>query len=146
MNLRLFPAALLFLIAPVTGLPAEPGAAAAPATQVQKLRTVPHPERPGAEIVVVQLDLPPGAESAAHGHPGLVIGCVVSGEFEFQIQGEPLRRLRAGDTFYEPPGAVHLVSRNPSRTQPARVVVFMEHPAGSPLVNPPAKAVHGHTP
>ena len=108
----------------------------APATQVTRLSTVPHPRLADTEIVVLQLDLPAGASSAHHRHPGLVIGTVVAGEFEFQISGEPLRRLRVGDTFYEPPGAVHLVSRNPSANAPARVIVFMEHAAGSPLVQP----------
>ncbi len=144
MNLRLILVPLLFFIATVPALPAEP--VVAPTAQVQRLRTVPHPERAGVEIAMVQLDLPAGAESSAHGHPGLVFGYVVSGELDFQIQGEPLRRLRAGDTFYEPPGAVHMVSRNPSRTQTTRVVVFMEHAAGSPLVTPPAKTAHGHAP
>ena len=113
-------------------------ATAVPATKVTRLSTVPHPRLADSEIVLLQLDLPPGASSPHHRHPGLVVGTVVAGEFEFQIAGEPLRRLRAGDVFYEPPGAVHLVSRNPSLDTPTRVLVFMEHPAGSPLVLPPA--------
>jgi len=117
---------------------APPTAAPAAATKVTRLSTVPHPRLPDSEIVVLQLDLPPGASSAHHRHPGLVVGTIVAGEFEFQISGEPLRRLRVGDTFYEPPGALHLVSRNPSPDTPARVLVFMEHTAGSPLVLPTA--------
>lgn len=127
---------------------AAPTAASAPAPApvVQVLSKIPHPRIPGYEIAVVQLDLAPGASSPHHRHPGLVVGHVVSGEFEFQITGEPLKRLRAGEVFFEPPGAVHLVSRNPSANVPARVVVFMEHPAGSPLVLPPDAAHSGHAP
>jgi quercetin dioxygenase-like cupin family protein len=32
--------------------------------------------------------------------------------------------LKAGDTFYEPPDALHSVSRNPGNTQ-MKIVVFM---------------------
>lgn len=132
----------LALLAPVCHSPlsaadaaaAKADATAAPKTSVTVLAKIPHPRLADHEIVVVQLDLPPGATSPHHRHPGLVVGNVVSGEFEFQITNEPLRRLRAGEVFFEPPGVVHLVSRNPSSTTPARVIAFMEHPAGSPLV------------
>jgi quercetin dioxygenase-like cupin family protein len=33
--------------------------------------------------------------------------------------------LRAGDVFYEPPGAIHSVSRNPSSDKAMKIVVFM---------------------
>jgi quercetin dioxygenase-like cupin family protein len=119
---------------------------AAPKTSVTVLAKIPHPSLADHEIVVLQLDLPPGASSPHHRHPGLVVGNVVSGEFEFQITNEPLRRLRAGEVFFEPPGVVHLVSRNPSPTTPARVIAFMEHPAGSPLVLPDAATHEAHKP
>jgi quercetin dioxygenase-like cupin family protein len=33
--------------------------------------------------------------------------------------------LKAGDTFYEPPSALHSTSRNPSADQRLKIVVFM---------------------
>ena len=32
--------------------------------------------------------------------------------------------VEAGESFYEPPGAVHTVSRNASREQPASLIAF----------------------
>jgi quercetin dioxygenase-like cupin family protein len=39
--------------------------------------------------------------------------------------GQPSRILNAGETFYEPPTAVHSVSRNPSTDKSAKIIVFM---------------------
>jgi quercetin dioxygenase-like cupin family protein len=44
---------------------------------------------------------------------------------ELGIDGQPTRILKAGDTFYEPPGATHSVSHNPSPDKPLKIVVFM---------------------
>ncbi len=46
--------------------------------------------------------------------------------------------LKAGDTFYEPPGSLHSVSRNASATQNLKIVVFMVADASKPsTVNEP---------
>jgi quercetin dioxygenase-like cupin family protein len=50
---------------------------------------------------------------------------VVEGAYEFTIDGEPGRILNAGETFYEPPTAVHSISRNPSANQRTKIIVFM---------------------
>ena len=52
-------------------------------------------------------------------------GYVIEGSYEFAINGQPGRVLKAGDTFYEPPDAVHTTSRNPSPNARAKVLVFM---------------------
>jgi quercetin dioxygenase-like cupin family protein len=50
---------------------------------------------------------------------------VIEGSYEFGINGEPPRTLKAGDTFYEPPSALHSISRNPSADQRLKIVAFM---------------------
>jgi quercetin dioxygenase-like cupin family protein len=50
---------------------------------------------------------------------------VIEGAYEFAINGEPPRLLKAGDVFYEPPGALHSTSRNPSKDQNTKILVFM---------------------
>src|SRR5262249_7986718 len=59
-------------------------------------------------------------------------GYVVEGQYELGINGGPTRMLKAGDTFYEPPGALHSVSRNASATQQLKIVVFMVADASKP--------------
>ena len=64
-----------------------------------------------ATTVVVTLG--PGEASAPHRHPGPAFGYVLEGEHEWAIDDHPVRLLKAGDTFYEPSGILHRVSRNP---------------------------------
>ncbi len=86
---------------------------AAPGTG--QLLAQPLADLPGREVRISLLDREPGASSARHRHPGHhTFGYVIEGTYEFAINGEPSRLLKAGDTFYEPPGAVHSTSRNPS--------------------------------
>jgi quercetin dioxygenase-like cupin family protein len=70
----------------------------------------------------------PGAASAPHRHPGTVFGYVLEGELEFQTEDAPARRLKAGDTFYEPATVLHAVSRNPSDKVRTRVLAVILHP------------------
>src|SRR6478735_8542430 len=67
-----------------------------------------------ARATVVEVTLEPGQESPPHRHPGPVFGYVLEGEYEHAIDDEPVKKYKAGDTFYEPSGAVHRVARNPS--------------------------------
>src|ERR1700716_3967299 len=67
-----------------------------------------------------------GASSPRHRHPGHhTFGYVIEGTYEFAVNGEPSRMLKAGDTFYEPPTAIHSISRNPSPDKRTKILVFM---------------------
>jgi quercetin dioxygenase-like cupin family protein len=101
--------------------------AAQPAAPVTgQILTQPLADLPGREVRISLLDREPGARSAPHRHPGhYTFGYVIEGTYEFAINGEPSRTLKAGDTFYEPPGAVHSTSRNPSTDKRAKILVFM---------------------
>jgi quercetin dioxygenase-like cupin family protein len=50
---------------------------------------------------------------------------VIEGNYEFAIDGQPPRLLKTGDTFYEPPTAIHSTSRNPSTDHVLKMIVFM---------------------
>lgn len=81
---------------------------------------------PGREVRISLLDREPGSTSARHRHPGhYTFGYVIEGTYEFGINGEPGRTLRAGEIFYEPPTAVHTTSRNPSADKHAKILIFM---------------------
>ena len=100
--------------------------AAQTAASPGQLLTQPLADLPGREVRISILDREPGASTARHRHPGHhTFGYVIEGTVEFAINGEPARVLRAGDTFYEPPAAVHSISRNPSADKRAKVLVFM---------------------
>jgi quercetin dioxygenase-like cupin family protein len=85
------------------------------------------PNVPGKTLTVVQVDYRPGGSSASHRHPasGFVFAYVLSGTVRSQVEGEPVREYRAGETWTEPPNAHHIVSANASKTRPARLMAYV---------------------
>jgi quercetin dioxygenase-like cupin family protein len=80
-----------------------------------------------ARATAVEVTLEPGQASAPHRHPGPVLGYVIEGEYEWAIDDGPAKVLKAGDTFYEPAGCLHRVSKNPGKVK-ARVLAWVIHP------------------
>ncbi|MBA2961865.1 MULTISPECIES: cupin domain-containing protein [Ramlibacter] len=97
------------------------------------------PNIPGKSLVAVVVDYAPGAASPPHAHAksAFIYAYVVSGAIESQVNDGPTQLLRAGDSFHEPPGATHRVSRNASRTEPAKLLaVFVVDTGDVPLTSP----------
>jgi quercetin dioxygenase-like cupin family protein len=80
-----------------------------------------------AKATTVEVTLEPGQASAAHRHPGPAFGYVLEGEYEWAINDQPAKILKAGETFYEPGGCLHRVSRNPGKVK-TRVLAWVLHP------------------
>ena len=81
-----------------------------------------------AKATVVEVTLAPGQAGAPHRHPGPVIGYVLEGEYEWAIDEQPAKTLKTGDTFYEPTGCLHRVSKNPAAKGITRVLAVVLHP------------------
>jgi quercetin dioxygenase-like cupin family protein len=99
----------------------------------------PIPNIPGKSLVAVVVDYPPGGASPSHVHArsAFIYGYVVSGAIESQVNDGPLRILHAGESFHEPPTASHPVSRNASKTQPAKLLaVFVVDTDDTALTTP----------
>jgi quercetin dioxygenase-like cupin family protein len=77
-----------------------------------------------AKVTLVEVTKEPGAGGSPHRHPGPVVGYVLEGEFESQVEGGLLRTYRKGDVFFEPARALHAVSRNPSKAHSTRFLAF----------------------
>jgi quercetin dioxygenase-like cupin family protein len=89
-----------------------------------------------AKATVVELTLEPGQAGKPHRHAGPVFGYILEGEYEHAIDDQPAKVLKAGDTFYEPTGCLHRVSRNPGKVK-ARVLATILHPRdGKPITIP----------
>ncbi len=82
-----------------------------------------------AKATTVEVTLRPGEASAPHRHPGPAFGYVLEGEYEWAIDDNAAKVLKAGDTFYEPTGCLHRVSRNPSKEGRTRILAVVLHPA-----------------
>jgi quercetin dioxygenase-like cupin family protein len=106
------------------------------AQKVDTLLTKKLPESPGKEIQVVTVSYAPGAVDAIHRHDAHVVAYVLEGEIEMQVRGGTLQRLGPGQVFYESPEDVHTVSRNASKTKPAKFVVFFIKNEGAPILTP----------
>ena len=81
-----------------------------------------------AKATTVEVTLGPGQASAPHRHPGPAFGYVLEGDYEWAIDDKPVQKLKAGDTFYEPTGCLHRVSKNPSDKNKTRVIAVVLHP------------------
>ncbi|WP_422929762.1 cupin domain-containing protein [Singulisphaera sp. PoT] len=76
----------------------------------------------------VEVTIEPGQAGDAHRHPGPGFGYILEGEYEWAIDQQPVKVLKAGDTFYEPTGCLHRVSRNASKQHRARLLAVVLHP------------------
>jgi quercetin dioxygenase-like cupin family protein len=79
---------------------------------------------PGKSLIAVVVDYAPGGASPSHIHAksAFIFGYVLSGEIESQVNDGPRRVYHAGESFYETPGSRHPVSRNASKTNPAKLL------------------------
>ena len=82
------------------------------------------PDIPGKSLVATVVDYAPGGASVSHEHAksAFIYAYVVSGVVESQVNDGPKRVYRAGESFFEEPGSLHRVSRNASKTQPAKLL------------------------
>lgn len=94
---------------------------------------------PGKSLVAVEVLYPPGGASKPHGHAksAFVYAYVVSGAIQSQVDDGPTRIYSAGQAFYEEPGAHHRISRNASKTAPAKLLaVFIVDTGDTNLTTP----------
>jgi putative oxidoreductase len=81
---------------------------------------------PGNKLsaTVVEVNYGPGESSTPHSHPGPVIGYVLEGTLRTQLKGEPAAIYKAGESFYEPPNGVHVISANASDKEPTKLLAY----------------------
>ena len=117
--------------------PAPATTVATRATEVTALMKQALADIPGREVTVITLDIPPGAGSAPHRHPGHhVFGYVLDGSYKLKLDQGDEKILTKGQTFYEAPGQLHAVSANASQTEPAKVLAVIVAESGKPVTVP----------
>ena len=79
------------------------------------------------KATAVEVTLEPGQAGASHRHPGPEFGYVLEGEYEWAIDDQPAKVLKAGETFCEPGGCLHRVTRNLGLVR-TRVLAWVLHP------------------
>jgi quercetin dioxygenase-like cupin family protein len=91
---------------------------------------------PGSEVLMYTVDFPPDFSSPIHRHDAQVSVYVLEGSVVMQVKGGKELTLGPGQSFYENPNDIHVVSRNASSSKPAKFLVFLIHKKDTPLVIP----------
>jgi quercetin dioxygenase-like cupin family protein len=125
----IFKVFLLLWCAIVSASAAEPG-------RVTELMTKALANVPGKEVTMITVDHPPGGVDAVHRHNASVFVYMLEGSMVMQIKGDKEVILHPGETFYEAPDAVHLISRNASDSKPAKFLVLFVKDKGAPILVP----------
>jgi quercetin dioxygenase-like cupin family protein len=87
---------------------------------------------PGEQALMYTVDFPPGFSSPIHRHNAQVFVYVLEGSVVMQVRGQKEVTLEPGQSFYEDPNDIHIVSRNASSTQPAKFLVSLINKKGAP--------------
>jgi len=91
---------------------------------------------PGKQLVVLTVEYAPGGADAPHRHNADALVYVLEGSVIEQVKGGKPDTLKAGQTFYEGPADIHIVGRNASQTEPAKLVAILVKKKGAPAVVP----------
>jgi quercetin dioxygenase-like cupin family protein len=106
-------------------------------TALTVLQTAMPPSIPeGAEVMTVLIQFPPGDPGTPpHRHPGPAFGYMLEGEMRFELEGEPERIIRAGETFWEPGGdVIHYQDGNARSDSWSKFLVTMLCVPGKPML------------
>jgi quercetin dioxygenase-like cupin family protein len=91
---------------------------------------------PGSHAMTVVVEFPPGDPGTPpHRHGGPAFGYVLEGEMLFELEGEPPRVVKAGETFWEPGGdVIHYSDGNARNDVKVRFLVTMLCTPGQPML------------
>jgi len=90
----------------------------------------------GKVATVLTVDYAPGAASGPHIHPGSVFAYILEGAVVSQVDGgEPITYTK-GQSWYESPKTPHIVSKNASKTEPAKLLVLLLSQEGEAIKAP----------
>jgi quercetin dioxygenase-like cupin family protein len=86
------------------------------------------PGEPLRDISLIEVTYPPATGSPPHLHANGVMAFVVSGAIISKVGDGAEQTFHTGDAWWEPPGAIHRVSRNASSTEPATLLAIYVAP------------------
>ena len=89
------------------------------------------------ELVLLSVSIQPAGDVPMHTHPGDCVGSVVEGAVDLLVDGQPPRRVAAGEAYSNSRGTVHGF-RNAGDV-PARLLNSLVVDKGAPRVQPAAQ-------
>ena len=90
----------------------------------------------GKEGLMITVEYAPGGSDPVHRHDAHAFVYVLEGSIVMQVKGGKQVTLTPGQTFYEGPKDVHVISRNASKTTPAKFLVFFVKDKSAPVLKP----------
>jgi len=89
---------------------------------------------PGRHAVQAKAEFEPGGAVGKHTHPGEELSIVLEGQLLLEVDGQPARTVKAGESFFIPAGTVH-AGKN---TGSGKAVVFATYivEKGKPVASP----------
>jgi quercetin dioxygenase-like cupin family protein len=102
-------------------------------SKVEVIASYALPNVPGKRVTVVRVAYGPGGFTPPHRHSGSVTAYVTKGQIRSQLEGGPLETFEIGQSFFEPPGAIHLVSANASNAEPTELTAVFVADEGAEL-------------
>ena len=87
----------------------------------------------GYNTVTAIAEVPAGGAAGRHSHPGVETGYVMEGDLELVIDGKPPVKLKAGESYQIPEGAIHDAKAG---DKPFKVLGVYIVKAGEPLAKP----------
>ena len=82
------------------------------------------PGKATSRIEIKEIEFRPGQATGLHVHLGPVVGYITKGAAAFQVEGQLLNTLHAGDAFFEPANTKILHFDNASSTEPMTFIAF----------------------
>ena len=91
-------------------------------------------QMPGYQVLLVEATIPVGGREGKHTHPGTMVGYLLEGAMDLEIEGKPTQTLKAGDSVMVESSKLH-EGINRGRVPTKALVTFIVE-KGKPLSTP----------
>jgi quercetin dioxygenase-like cupin family protein len=114
---------------------ARASAASSPASagDIHILSQQPLAGQTGTDVTILTVDYSPGGSTPPHEHPGTTYAYVLQGAVVSKVNDGPTQTFTMGQSWTEQPHDHHMISKNASSTEPAKLLVLMIAPHGAQL-------------
>jgi quercetin dioxygenase-like cupin family protein len=126
----------LVLMASLAGdaaLAQQPGLAKPNLVLQQIVEGLPKDDKQAVRVLTATFQ--PGDKTVYHSHRFPVAVYVLEGAFTLDLKDRPPVTVKAGEAIVEPPN-VAMTGRNPSATEPTKVVIFYVSSPDTPFLDP----------
>ncbi len=86
------------------------------------------------EVVMARAEISAGGSTGRHTHPGVEVGYVIEGTSQVEVEGQPTKMYKAGDTYFIPAGTIHNATAMEGKQ--ATVLATYIVKKGEPLATP----------